>query len=319
MESQLAPALPDVAFAPQRLGHANYDVADLDKAIDFFNRVCGLAIVATERVPGVIHAAFFGNGHTHHDVGVVQRASGKTGLNHLGWELLNEVQLVSAYRRAAARQLQFGDLTNRGGLSKSVYIRAVDGTNYQFYADLTFDWRSIFHGGDIDIHRNPIWDPLAEEPSPKSFYNPTPTMKIHGEGLFHPLRIDHATSIIPMSYSPEEFWVGVCGLVRVGPRTANTYRFASASTGKIEVMAVRARGIKSPEHHHLTLHVEDEADLRASIAAAPGKGVTVERVVDEPHKLSAFVRDPDRNLIEFSVPRIGGFDGVLTNLDPFRA
>ena len=58
-----------VGYRPRRLGHVNFFIADLDRSIAFYTRVCGFEITALERHIG---AGFFSNGNTHHDIGVVE-------------------------------------------------------------------------------------------------------------------------------------------------------------------------------------------------------------------------------------------------------
>ena len=94
-----------INFNPRRLGHVNLWVGDYKRNTEFYNKVLGFHIEATE--PGIL-GSFLGNGNTHHDVGTVQvthgedrvgrdgqilipkEISGKTGLFHLGWEMENE-------------------------------------------------------------------------------------------------------------------------------------------------------------------------------------------------------------------------------------
>ena len=117
-----------VRFGPRRLGHVNLFVEDLERSLQFYEGVCGIEEVARE--PG-IGAGFLSNGNTHHDVGLIEVSEGtavrgrgghlqipadrgkRAGLNHLGWELENEAELVAAYRRAQALALPVHRLVAR--------------------------------------------------------------------------------------------------------------------------------------------------------------------------------------------------------------
>src|SRR4051812_43238078 len=102
-------------FAPRRLGHVNLWVSDLEQSVRFYESVVGIELVRRERD---ILIAFHSNGNSHHDVGIIEISRGKdrygrdgmlqipktrgtdVGLNHLGWEMENEKELVDAWKRA---------------------------------------------------------------------------------------------------------------------------------------------------------------------------------------------------------------------------
>jgi catechol 2,3-dioxygenase len=145
-----------VRFHPRRLGHANLFVSDLDRSMRFYHAVCGLEEVRREPA---IRIGFLSNGNTHHDVGLVQSSTARrvgrggfvmsrgdrraTGLNHLGFEMENEAELVEAYRRTTACGVEI-DRTVDHLISRSVYLPDPEGNVLEFYADVTKDWRSIF-------------------------------------------------------------------------------------------------------------------------------------------------------------------------------
>ena len=75
----------------------------------FYNSVVGLE--ESYRRPA-IKAGFLGNGNTHHDIGMVEVTSplsrtDEPGLNHLAFELENEVDLVAGYQKAVAAGIEF--------------------------------------------------------------------------------------------------------------------------------------------------------------------------------------------------------------------
>ena len=88
-----------VAFKPRRLGHVNLTVSDLQRSMEFYNQVLGIEQVRWE--PD-INAGFLSNGNTHHDVALIEAGvlEKEPVLNHLGWELENQVEQVGAYERA---------------------------------------------------------------------------------------------------------------------------------------------------------------------------------------------------------------------------
>src|SRR5690554_5633021 len=70
-----------VRFGPRRLGHANLWVGDVHRNTEYYNKVFGLHLEATE--PGIL-GSFLGNGNTHHDIGTVQITRGEDRLGRDG-------------------------------------------------------------------------------------------------------------------------------------------------------------------------------------------------------------------------------------------
>ncbi|RYD62986.1 MAG: VOC family protein, partial [Verrucomicrobiaceae bacterium] len=99
---------------PRRLGHVNLFVSDLERSMAFYENVAGFHEIFRE--PD-IQAGFLSNGNTHHDFGLIQTSAvdrvdktGKVliaasqrgrepGLNHLGFEMSNQRELVLAYQK----------------------------------------------------------------------------------------------------------------------------------------------------------------------------------------------------------------------------
>src|SRR5207249_3510820 len=140
METQEAATTAPARFRPRRLGHANLFVSDLERSMRFYIDVCGLEEAFRE--PG-IGAGFVSCGNTHHDVGVIQVSEeallgkdqqqlvpknfGKRpGLFHLGFEMENEAELVSAYQRAIDSRVKIM-MTVDHGLARSVFAFDVEG------------------------------------------------------------------------------------------------------------------------------------------------------------------------------------------------
>jgi catechol 2,3-dioxygenase len=106
---------------PRGLGHVNLWVDDLARSERFYNEQCGLTVEFTG--PDLI-ATFLGTGQTPHDLGMIQTTNGidrfgrdgilqlpgsigqHVGLNHLAWELENEVDLVAGYKRLQAHAIR---------------------------------------------------------------------------------------------------------------------------------------------------------------------------------------------------------------------
>ena len=122
---------------------------------------------------------FMSNGNTHHDVGLMEITTGErigkgghvqvapgngrtAGLNHLGFEMQTEEQLVQAYRRAKSQAININRTTDHQ-IAHSLYLSELNGHTLEFYADVVEDWRSVYAnctGELISGH----WDPEASEP-----------------------------------------------------------------------------------------------------------------------------------------------------------
>ena len=155
--------MPDtMGYRPRRLGHANLWVSDIERSIRFYESVLGIELVRRERP---LLMGFHSNGNSHHDVGMIEISRGKdrygrdgmvqipktrgtaVGLNHLGWEMTSQRELVEAYKRT--RPLFDVDLwTVDHIVAHSVYVPDPDGNMHEFYADALDDWRTVFNLDD---------------------------------------------------------------------------------------------------------------------------------------------------------------------------
>src|SRR5262245_6899077 len=169
-------------FAPRRLGHANLFVGDVERSAHFYQAVCGLELVRREPA---ITAAFLSNGNTHHDVGLIQvspearrgrdgylqpsSTRGKRpGLNHLGFEMESEIDLVAAHQRAVAAAVPIFSTADHI-ISRSVYVFDPSGNLLEFYADALADWRTVFNPEQEDLVSG-AWTPGATPPSAARHY-----------------------------------------------------------------------------------------------------------------------------------------------------
>lgn len=152
------PNKPALRLHPRRLGHVNLFVSDLEKSMDFYENVAGFHEIFRE---ADIQAGFLSNGNTHHDFGLIQTSdvdrvdkNGKVliaasqrgrypGLNHLGFEMESEQQLVNVHSEFKRLGID-GMRTVDHGLARSVYMTDPDGNTIEFYADTVDDWRSFW-------------------------------------------------------------------------------------------------------------------------------------------------------------------------------
>ena len=316
--------LDAVRFSPRRLGHVNLFVADLDRSMAFYEGVCGIEEVARE--PG-IGAGFLSNGNTHHDIGLIQVSEGTAlrgrgghlqipadrgkhaGLNHLGWEIDNEVALVAAYRRAQALALPMHRLADHQ-ISHSVYLFDPDGHLHEFYADAMKDWRGFFQG-EMDLITGE-WRPDDPPASSEQKYDPNPEIQRVEKALVHSIRTSHAVFLTNNLSEMRRFYTEVAGLDDVYASTdGNCVCLRGASSaGGLDVALLASE--EAPMLHHFAFEVEDARELDTAESALESAGLRVERREDNATKRSVFLLDPDGLRVEFFVRHGDGFSALET-------
>ncbi len=125
---------PDMEHAPQFVGHVHLKVRDLERSIDFYREVLGLAV--TERHGGF---GFLSWGRRHHDVAlqaVGEDAPGPgagVGLYHAAFEVDDPAALTAVYRAVRDRGHRVSPVDH--GISKALYFDDPDGNGLEVYLD----------------------------------------------------------------------------------------------------------------------------------------------------------------------------------------
>ena len=312
----------DVSFAPRRLGHGHLFVGELDRSMRFYHDICGLEEVARE--PG-IGAGFLSNGNTHHDVGLIQVTAGKEirgrdgqmqipsgrgtapGLNHLGWEMPNEAQLVAAYRRAEACQLPLHRLADHQ-ISHSVYLFDPDGNLHEFYADAMRDWRGFFQG-ELDLLTGEWLPDDAATDQPQ--FDPDPEIQRVSDALSHPLRTSYAVLLTQQLHVMTDFFTQVCGL-SIAHETSD--RKCVGLRGIADKPGTDITLIETDEDnvglHHFGFELLSRAEVDNATTALLDAGFTLEREVSNAGKQAVFLRDPDGLCLAFSTRTSPSFEAL---------
>ena len=122
-------------IAVRRLNHAVLFVSELDRAVEFYQRVFGMKVIARE--PRA-NAAFLraGGSDNHHDLGLFGLGSaasrpsrGHVGLYHLAWQVATIDDLVAAREVLAASGVLGGESSH--GATKSLYGADPDGNEFE--------------------------------------------------------------------------------------------------------------------------------------------------------------------------------------------
>lgn len=301
-----SPSRPDAKgfFNPRRLGHANLYVGDLERSMAFYIQVAGLE--ETYRRPP-IRAGFVGNGNTHHDVGLVE-AEGpagrgkRPGLNHLAFELENEVELVDGYRRAVQQAVRFSRTVDHE-IARSVYVHDPDGNLNEIYADTTKNWRTERTGL---VERPTLgWTPGEPDPSPEPKYHAKPEIHRVDDAVFHPLRVTHAVIVAADFESVFRHYTELVGLTPIVGASDSSFAVLGGSCAGRDISLFRARPGRPSGLHHVGFLVGDERDLDEAAARLRKAGLEPELQIDHATRRSIFVRDPDGVRVEFYVDRPG--------------
>jgi len=309
-----------VAFRPRRLGHVNLYVGDLERSIAFYEQVCGIELVRREKAIG---GGFHSNGNTHHDIGMIEVSKGvdrigrdgkiqiaasrgtAPGLNHLGWEMENEVELVAAYRRLQSSGLPIYRTADHL-ISHSLYIGDPDGNVHEFYADAIPDWRTVFNLDHDDLV-TAQWDPLCVAPSPATYYPVEPTIRRVDAAPLHPKHISGATLATRDFDAMHRFFVEVGGLTPLED---------DGVAGKRRVVLAGGRGhpdltlIEAAERAPTGLRLfsfvlaKDDDPARAAERLS-ARGATTLRKVEDARRRAVVLTDPDGFQVEFYRPVAG--------------
>lgn len=299
-------------FHPRRLGHVNLWVEDLKRSEQFYNEQCGLTVEFSE--PDLI-ATFLGTGQTPHDLGMIQTTNGvdrfgrdgmlqlpgsigrEVGLNHLAWELENEVDLVAGYKRLRENDMSI-DMTVDHQVAHSLYMFDPDGNYNEFYCDTVQNWRDVLHG-EMDLITSE-WDPLAQAPFAEGRYETQPTLRSVEHAALHPQRITHAVIISQNVDRLVQFYTEIAGLVVIAEDCDVVYLAGShASYSHNLVLVPGAQG----GYGHASFELADDAALEAAMANFRERNVEITDLVDLPWKRSLFLTDPDGLVSEWIVRR----------------
>jgi catechol 2,3-dioxygenase len=130
--------MADAIGAGVRIGHVHLKVADLDRAIQFYNGVLGFEVM--QRFGS--SAAFLSAGGYHHHIGLntwesqngAPPATGTTGLYHLAILYPTRHELGDALRRLRDAGIALEGAADHG-VSEALYLRDPDGNGVELYWD----------------------------------------------------------------------------------------------------------------------------------------------------------------------------------------
>ena len=133
-----------------RIGHVHLKVADLERALGFYQGVLGLEL--TQRFGK--SAAFLSAGGYHHHIGLntwesqggSPPAPGTTGLYHVAILYPTRAALADALRRVLGAGIHLDGAADHG-VSEALYLRDPDGNGVELYWDRPQDqWPRTVYG-----------------------------------------------------------------------------------------------------------------------------------------------------------------------------
>lgn len=121
-----------------RIGHVHLKVADLDRAIGFYQDVLGFDLVTRCGT----QAAFLSAGGYHHHIGLntweskggTPAPAGHTGLYHTAFLFPDRASLGAAMKRVMDAGIAIDGSADHG-VSEAVYLRDPDGNGVELYRD----------------------------------------------------------------------------------------------------------------------------------------------------------------------------------------
>lgn len=151
--------MPEKIHPEARIGHVHLRVADLERAIGFYNGVLGFEV--QQRFGN--SAAFLSAGGYHHHIGLNTWESlggsppppGSTGLYHLAVLYPTRAELAEALRRLIAAHIPLDGAADHG-VSEALYLRDPDGNGVELYWDRPQDqWPKDANGG-LAMYTRPL-------------------------------------------------------------------------------------------------------------------------------------------------------------------
>lgn len=142
-----------------RIGHVHLKVADLQRAINFYQGVLGFEITQTYGD----QAAFLSAGGYHHHIAVNTWSSlgggppprGTTGLYHLAIVYPTRAALADALVRLMSAGIPLDGASDHG-VSEALYLRDPDGNGVELYWDRPADEWPRTAEGRIDMYTGPL-------------------------------------------------------------------------------------------------------------------------------------------------------------------
>ena len=137
------------------IGHVHLKVANLDRALGFYQGVLGFELVARMGPD----AAFVSAGGYHHHIGLNTWESrngsapppGSTGLYHVAIRYPDRKTLAQAVKAVVDAGVQLGGASDHG-VSEAIYVKDPDGNGIELYRDRPREqWPDEMYSAPLDL------------------------------------------------------------------------------------------------------------------------------------------------------------------------
>ncbi len=126
----------------KELGHIVLYVTNLDKSVNFYNKILGFNLIA--KMPGI---AAFSSGRTHHELLLIEIGNKpksnrlEVGLYHIGLKIGNSLkELKEALKELKKQDVVIVGLSDHT-VTNSIYIKDPDGNEIELYVDVSDEWK----------------------------------------------------------------------------------------------------------------------------------------------------------------------------------
>jgi catechol 2,3-dioxygenase len=291
-------------FQPRRLGHVNLFVSSYERAADFYQDIVGFEEVY--RQPDN-RASFVSNGNTYHDLGLTDVTSHyaekdqKPGLNHIAFELENEVELVKGYRQAVDAGIKFVSAQDHD-VAHSLYKLDPDGNAVEVYADVVEDWRTARHGVFEKV--KPKFIPgVTSEPISEARYPKNPEIHVVPSSVFRARRVTHAAFVADDYERMFDYYTQIIGLTPFAGGREESFTILCGYSSTESLTLYRGVAGVAAGMHHVGIEVKDESELDRARGKLAEKGIPMERETDHPARRTICILDPDGIRLQFYVNR----------------
>ena len=258
---------------------------------------------------------FLSNGSSHHDMALMKVnlepgfiRDGKKGrgtvpgLNHLGWELETEKDLVEAHGRALSAEI---DITRAWdhGLAHSVYLFDPEDNFQEFYADVLTDWKDYYR--DENKHVSSRWDPAAKAPLTTTHYTADFVPEFVEGAPAQPREITRATIATRNFEAVLGFYRDVAGLSVIHHDAGRRMAVCAGTTGKPALSLFAAEDGEATGLHHLSFELASETEWGKLPGDLSRIGAVPVETTDGPGKKGLVLRSPDGLLVELYLPLPG--------------
>ena len=307
---------------PRRLTHANLFVANMERSMDFYISVIGLG-ESYRRTN--LRAGFLTNGNSHHDIAVMEfgevfagksEPAGRIGLNHLAFEMENDLELNQWYGAATAAGAHIHRTVDHGN-THSCYMRDPDGSQIEVYCDTIKEWWHLKSG----VLTTPLddWTPGGSEPSTERNYLADPKIGRVEDAPLHPVKTTHGVLVAGNYEACIDFYTGIIGLTLLTGSRDGLFCVLAGKLGEPCLAVFRPSRELEPGFHHVALSAWSVEDLQVSRSLLAEAGIEPEAEIDHPSRYALCIRDPDGFRIGLYADRPGAPQTDWSAEDPATA